>query len=89
MADTIPVTVRIPVEVNRQLERLAEGTARSKSWLAAEAIGAYVASESEFLAAVADGRKAAREGRTVSHDKVRRWLSSWGSEREGRAPRVK
>jgi hypothetical protein len=44
--------------------------------------------ESEFLRAVAEGRKAAHRGRTVPHDKVRRWLSSWGSKREGRQPRV-
>src|SRR5256885_250541 len=73
---TVPVTVRIPDEVNDQLEKLAKATARSKSWLAAEAIGAYVASESSFIAAVEEGRKAARAGDVVPFADVRRWLES-------------
>ena len=82
MATTVPVTVRIPVEVNQQLERLAVATARSKSWLAAEAIGSFVRNESEFLDAVEEGRRAARDGRTVAHEDVRRWLDSWGTDTE-------
>jgi predicted transcriptional regulator len=82
MPATVPVTVRIPVEVNDRLEQLAEATARSKSWLAAEAIGAFVTAESQFLDAVEDGRMAARAGQTVSHEHVKRWLESWGTDNE-------
>ncbi|MBW7850840.1 MAG: ribbon-helix-helix protein, CopG family [Rhodospirillales bacterium] len=82
MPATVPVTVRIPVEVNERLERLAEATSRSKSWLAAEAIGAFVRSEGQFLDAVEEGRQAAREGRTVAHEEVRKWLDSWGGDHE-------
>lgn len=89
MAATVPVTVRIPAEVNRRLEKLATATARSKSWLAAEAIGAFVASESEFLEAVEEGREAARKGRVVAHEDVRAWLQSWGTAREKRPPKVR
>ena len=79
MPETVPVTVRIPIEVSERLEAIAEATARSKSWLAAKAISAFVASEREFLAAVAEGREDARAGRLAEHDQVRRWLLSWGS----------
>jgi len=82
MTSTVPVTVRIPVEVNRKLERLAKATSRSKSWLAGEAIGAYVASESDFLAAVEEGRKATRSGDVVPLEEVRHWLASWGTKGE-------
>ena len=85
---TVPVTVRIPVEVNERLEKLSQATSRSKSWLAAEAIGSFVASESQFLDAVEEGRKAARDGRTVAHEDVRRWLDGWGSEEELPPPAV-
>jgi predicted transcriptional regulator len=35
-----------------------------------------------FLAAVEEGLADAATGRTVSHDEVRRWLLSWGTENE-------
>jgi predicted transcriptional regulator len=95
MTATVPVTVRIPVEVNERLEKIAAATQRSKSWLAAEAIGAFVTSESEFLAAVEEGIADARAGRLVEHGRVRRWLLSWGSGKDipmpkpGRGPRPK
>ncbi|MBF0305296.1 MAG: CopG family ribbon-helix-helix protein [Alphaproteobacteria bacterium] len=82
MPVTVPVTVRISPEVNEQLERLAEATSRSKSLLAAEAIGAFVQTESQFVDAVEEGRRAVREGRVVSHHEVRKWLESWGSDAE-------
>jgi predicted transcriptional regulator len=39
-----------------------------------------------FLAAVSEGRKAARKGHVVSHHEVRRWLQSWGTTRERKPP---
>jgi predicted transcriptional regulator len=89
MSATVPVTVRIPVDVNRRLEKLSTATARSKSWLAAEAIGIFVESEGQFLAAVEEGRKDVKRGRTIPHKDVKRWLDSWGSERELKPPRLK
>jgi predicted transcriptional regulator len=42
---------------------------------------------SEFLAAVDEGLADAKAGRTVSYEKVRRWLLSWGSDKELSPPR--
>jgi RHH-type transcriptional regulator, rel operon repressor / antitoxin RelB len=42
MSDTTTMTVRLSRELKAKLERLAEGTKRSKSYLAAEAIAEYV-----------------------------------------------
>lgn len=86
---SVPVTVRLPTALNAKLEQLAQATRRSKSWLAAEAIGAYVATEADYLAAIEEGRAAAREGRLVPHEKVREWLLSWGSDRELPPPKAK
>lgn len=88
MPPTVPVTVRVPVEVNEQLERLAKATRRSKSWLAGEAIGGYVKSESDYLAAVDEGRRAVREGRTIPHERVKEWLLSWGTDHELPPPKA-
>ncbi|MGH6916938.1 MAG: CopG family ribbon-helix-helix protein [Geminicoccaceae bacterium] len=42
MADSTTLTVRLSSELKGKLERLAASTRRSKSYLAAEAIGEYV-----------------------------------------------
>lgn len=36
----------------------------------------------EYLAAVDEGLADAKAGRTVSYEKIRRWLLSWGSDKE-------
>ncbi len=36
----------------------------------------------EYLAAVDEGLADAKAGRTVSYEKVRRWLLSWGGNKE-------
>jgi RHH-type transcriptional regulator, rel operon repressor / antitoxin RelB len=40
--DTAVLTLRVPVEVKEQLDKLADATHRSKSWLAGEAIQRYL-----------------------------------------------
>ncbi len=48
MSETL--SIRLDAEVKRRLDALAERTNRSKSFLAAEAIAAYVSSEEWQLA---------------------------------------
>ena len=75
---TETLSVRIDAGTKRKLEALAKSSKRSKSFLASEAIAAYVELEQwqlgEIQAAIAD----AEAGNTVSHEKVGRWLRSWG-----------
>ncbi len=40
--DTAVLTLRVPIEVKQQLDKLADATHRSKSWLAGEAIQRYL-----------------------------------------------
>lgn len=40
--DTAVLTLRVPAEVKEQLDKLANATHRSKSWLAGEAIRQYL-----------------------------------------------
>lgn len=40
--DTATLTLRVPVEVKEQLDKLADATHRSKSYLAGEAIRQYL-----------------------------------------------
>jgi prevent-host-death family protein len=41
----------------------------------------------DFLEAVADGLADSEAGRVVDHGKVKRWLETWGTDREGNAPK--
>ncbi len=84
---TETLSVRIDSGTKQKLEALAKRSRRSKSFLAAEAIANYVEAEEwqlgEIQAAVAE--LDASDG--VSHDKVSRWLKSWGQPEELKAPR--
>jgi RHH-type rel operon transcriptional repressor/antitoxin RelB len=81
------LSVRINTSTKKQLEVLAKRARRSKSFLAAEAIAAFVEAESWQLDEIQTGLKELDEGRGVAHKDVSSWLRSWGRKRERKAPR--
>jgi predicted transcriptional regulator len=87
MSDSGTVTVRLPKAELERLERLAADTRRSKSFLAAEAIEAYLdqnawqIEETHKAALKADGG-----GPFVKHADMVGWLENWGSEDEPPPP---
>jgi len=83
---TTTLSVRVDPKVLRRLEALAASSKRSKSFLAAEAIAAYVEAEEWQLGEIQAGLKDLEAGRTVSHERVSRWLRSWGKPGETDAP---
>lgn len=85
MSETL--SVRLDVEVKKRLEDLANRSKRSKSFLAAEAIAAYVEAEEWQLGEIEAGIRELDRGEGVSHERVSRWLRSWGKRPEGKAPR--
>lgn len=62
------MTVRLSPEVKEKLGRLAATTRRTKSFLAAEAIAAYVAREAQIVEGVQNGLDDMNAGRLVPHD---------------------
>ena len=70
MPRSVAIGARIPEELNAGLGRLAAVTGRSKSWLVAEALRSYVASEQQFIEAVEEGLHAMRAGELVDHKSV-------------------
>ena len=85
---TTTLSVRIDSDTKDQLEALAKRARRSKSFLAAEAIGAFVEAESWQLDEIQAGLKELDGGRGVPHKQVSTWLRSWGGKRERKAPRA-
>ena len=86
MPASTTVTVRVPKTLKARLAKLATATDRSSSWLAAHALEVYVENQEWQIETIRKGKKEVQAGRTVPHEKVERWLRSWGTKREEHAP---
>lgn len=84
---TETLSIRLDAGTKHRLDLLAKRSQRSKSFLAAEAIAAYVEAEEWQLREVQTGLEELDAGRGVSHDQVSSWLRSWGKPGETKAPR--
>jgi RHH-type transcriptional regulator, rel operon repressor / antitoxin RelB len=85
---TTTLSVRIDRDTRDRLEALAKRARRSKSFLAAEAIAAYVEAERWQLDEIEAGLRELDKGRAATHEDVSKWLRSWGKTRERKAPRA-
>ncbi|CAN7625823.1 CopG family ribbon-helix-helix protein [Pararhizobium sp. LjRoot255] len=68
MAGSTTMTIRVSTEVKAKLERLAVDTRRSKSFLAGEAVSAYVERELGIIEGIQRGMADVESGRVVAHD---------------------
>ena len=84
---TETLSIRIDAATKKRLDALAVRSRRSKSFLAAEAIAAYVESEEWQLGELQEGIDELDGGREVSQEKVAKWLNSWGRPGETKPPR--
>lgn len=82
MGNTTTVTVRVSAALKNRLDKLADATARSRSWLAAHALEMYVENQEWQLATIRKGKQDVQGGRIVSHGKTARWLHSWRKKNE-------
>jgi RHH-type transcriptional regulator, rel operon repressor / antitoxin RelB len=80
-------SIRLDANTKKRLDALAKRSRRSKSFLAAEAISAYVESEEWQLGELEAGIAALESGQEVSHENVSKWLKTWGKRGETKAPR--
>ncbi|WP_027060609.1 CopG family ribbon-helix-helix protein [Mesorhizobium loti] len=89
MTDSTTMTIRVSSETKLKLERIAADTRRSKSFLAAEAISAYVDRELEIIEGIKRGMADVAAGRIVSHDdamaEIAAVIESVEAERTGNA----
>jgi predicted transcriptional regulator len=70
MTASTTMTIRLSAELKDKLERLALDARRSKSFLAAEALSAYVEREQAIISGIQRGLAEARAGLFVPHDEA-------------------
>jgi predicted transcriptional regulator len=85
MSETL--SIRIDAGTKKRLDALSKRSKRSKSFLAAEAITAYVESEEWQVSELQAGIAELDSGQGVSHEKASKWLKSWGKPHEIKAPK--
>ena len=71
------LTVRLPAPLKERLERLSEATARSKSWLAVDAITQYLELEEWQVQETRAGLEEADRGELASSEEVDQVFSRW------------
>ena len=80
-------TVRVDSAVKKRLEKLAKSTGRSRSFLAAEAIGEFVDVNEWQIDGIKRAMQSLDRGEGIAHEQVREWVRSWGSRKERPAPK--
>jgi predicted transcriptional regulator len=86
MADT-RLSVRVPAALAERLDRVAKASARSRSYVALQAIETYCETEEEILEKIRAGLADLDEGRSVSQERVAPWLRDLARGRVRRHPR--
>lgn len=70
MAETTTITIRIPAELRDKLDRVAEVTKRSRSYVAADALAEYADNELRIVEGIMRGLADAKAGRVIPHDEA-------------------
>lgn len=65
-----PITLRLPVDVLEAIERIAETSDRSRSWVMVRAMRLYLAGEGAEILNVADGMAQLDNGESEDMDDV-------------------
>jgi predicted transcriptional regulator len=88
MSNDATLHLRLPAKLKGRLEALARSTKRSKSYLAVEAIAAYVDTNAWQVAEIKRGlAEADAGGPFIEHEAVVDWLESWGTDHERPPPK--
>lgn len=70
MGASTTMTIRVTPDLKEKLGRLAQGTRRTRSYLAAEAVEAYVNRELEIIEGIQRGLADMEAGRVTPHDEA-------------------
>ncbi len=75
---TASISTRLDPEVAKKLDLLAKATARSKSFLVAEAVEAYLENQAWQIEAIQEGIREADRGHFATDEEVKRTFGRWG-----------
>jgi RHH-type transcriptional regulator, rel operon repressor / antitoxin RelB len=85
--NTDTFSVRLNRNAKARLQKLAKSTGRSRSFLAAEAIVAYLDINEWQVAGIGKALSSLDRGKGVTHERVSDWVASWESRKERPAPK--
>jgi RHH-type transcriptional regulator, rel operon repressor / antitoxin RelB len=85
--DTTTFSVRIGRSTKSRLEKLAKSTGRSRAFLAAEAISAYLDTNEWQVAGITKALSSLDRGKGIAHEHVSEWVASWETRKERRSPK--
>lgn len=71
-----PITLRLPVDVLREIEQVAEALDRTRSWVMVRALKRYIASEGRDVLAAIEGRRQIASGQSHDMDDVLREIEA-------------
>ena len=88
---TTTLTIRIDEETKEKLDNLAKATARTKSYIVGNAIKEFLETNEWQIKSIKESvERANRENaKFIDHEKVSKWLNSWGTEDELEPPECK
>ncbi len=74
---TETLSIRLDTETKDRLDQLAARTRRTKSFLAGEAVRAYLQDQEWQLQQIEAGIADLDSGRAIPHEEVVAWLQTW------------
>jgi len=80
-------SVRLNQEAKARLQKLAKTTGRSRSFLAAEAIVAFLDINEWQVVGITKALYSLDRGKGVAHERVRDWVASWETRKERPVPK--
>lgn len=80
----VTLSVRVAPKILQKLNKLADATGRTKSFLTMEAIQYYLATQAWQVTSIKNAVKKAdsKDAKFVDHQQVETWLNSWGNKDE-------
>jgi len=84
----VTLSVKIPPKMRIQLTDLSHNTGKTKSFLTSEAIKHYLMVQAYQIKGIQKAVKKAnsKDAKFISHDKVVKWLNTWGTPEEQEFP---
>jgi RHH-type transcriptional regulator, rel operon repressor / antitoxin RelB len=83
---TATITMRVRNALKKRLEKMARSTGRSRSFLATEAISAYLDTNEWQISGIAAALSSLDRGEGVPQEQVKKWVASWETNHERPSP---